>query len=105
MAKVVGPWEESEAQTSLVSRCRDAWEKPFAELSRLEIATFLGQRLAVEHLLPFGKKKIEATVDDDSEWYDGHLARSIEEAECWVERDQKHRQTIATRYDSEQSKV
>ena len=99
MSEVVGPWEESEVETSLIARCRDAWEKPIAELSSLEIATFLGQRLAVEHLLPFGKKKIEASFDDGSELYDGHLARSIEEAEHWLQRDREHRQFIATSYD------
>lgn len=41
LAEILGPWVESDWDSGLVSRCKDAWEKPFSELSRQELATLL----------------------------------------------------------------
>ena len=83
MAKVYGPWIEPNYRSGLLAQCRDAWERPFAELSNTEVATFLGQKLAVEQLIPVAKKRVEEQYDDDSELYDGELLDALREAEYW----------------------
>src|SRR4051812_4518901 len=105
MSDVLGPWERSASESSLVERCRLAWEKPFGCLSNHEMATFLNQRFAVEDLLPLAKKRIQDRFDDDTELYDGHLASAIEEAEYWYKVDQEHRRIIANRYSKDEKQA
>jgi hypothetical protein len=47
-------------------------------LSNEELATLLRQRVAVEHILPIAKKRVEDNADDDTEMYDGELKAAIE---------------------------
>jgi len=81
LSEIVGPWEEPEFKSSLIARCREAWSKPLESLSREELATLLRQKIAVVHLLPIAKKKIEDGTDDDTEMYEGELVAAIEYAE------------------------
>src|SRR4051812_17970015 len=76
LSEVVGPWAEPEFESGLIVRCREAWSKPIGSLSRGELATLLRQKIAVEHLVPIAKKKIEEGTDD-TEMYDGELAGAI----------------------------
>jgi len=79
VADLLGPWVEPGWDSGLVARCRGAWNKPLGELSREELATLLRQKLAVEHLLPVARKKLQET-DDDTEMFDGELVEAIQYA-------------------------
>jgi hypothetical protein len=80
IADLLGPWVQSDWNSGLIERCRLAWSKPIRELSREELATLLRQRIAVEHLLPIAKNRLEDGIDDDTEFYDGELESAIKEA-------------------------
>jgi hypothetical protein len=80
VADILGPWVESDWNSSLMDRCRGAWNKPITDLSREELATLLRQRFAVEHVLPVARQRIQDGVDDDTEMYEGELAAAIEYA-------------------------
>jgi hypothetical protein len=80
LSDLVGPWIDSDWNTGLIERCKNAWSKPLRNLSREELATLLRQRIAVEHLLPIAKKRLEDGVDDDTETFEGELAEAIEYA-------------------------
>jgi hypothetical protein len=80
LSDLIGPWIDSDWNTGLIERCKNAWGKPLRDLSRAELATLLRQRIALEHLLPIAKKRLEDGVDDDTEMYDGELESAIEYA-------------------------
>jgi hypothetical protein len=80
VADLVGPWVEPDFQSSLIERCRNAWNKPLREFTNLELATFLGQRFAAEHLLPIAIHRVASGIDDGTEFYEGHLQAAIERA-------------------------
>ena len=80
VADILGPWVEPDWDSGLIARCREAWSKPFRDLSREELATLLRQRFAVEHLVPVAQKKLQ-DADDDTEMFDGELAEAIEYAQ------------------------
>lgn len=81
LAEIVGPWQEPAWDSSLSARCREAWTKPIDRLSRQELATLLGQKIAVPQLLPIARLKLAPDRDDDTEFYDGELAAAIAQAE------------------------
>ena len=80
IANLVGPWVEPSSGSGLIDRCRQAWNKPLQDLSREELATLLRQRIAVEHLLPIAKHKLQSGEDDGTEMYEGELGAAIEAA-------------------------
>lgn len=80
VADIVGPWTEPEFSSGLIDRCRIAWNKPLRCLSRQELATFLRQRIAVEHVLPIAINRIQNGDDDETELYDGELESAVEYA-------------------------
>lgn len=80
IADILGPWVESDWESGLIARCREAWNKPLRDLSREELATLLRQRFAVEHVLPVARKKLETGIDDDTEMFEGELQEAIEYA-------------------------
>jgi len=80
VADILGPWIEPDWGSGLIDRCRRAWSRPLRDLSREELATLLRQRIAVEHVLPVAKKKVQEAVDDDTEMYEGELEAAIEYA-------------------------
>ncbi|HTR40822.1 MAG TPA: contact-dependent growth inhibition system immunity protein [Pseudomonadales bacterium] len=79
LSNLLGPWIEPNWESGLITRCRDAWHKPIQNLSREELAVLLRQKIAVEHLLPIAKGKLQQT-DDGTEIFDGELAEAIEGA-------------------------
>jgi len=80
LSDLLGPWIDSDWNTGLIERCKNAWSKPLRDLSREELATLLRQRIAVEHLLPIAKKRLEDGIDDDTEMFDGELQEAVEYA-------------------------
>jgi len=80
LSDLLGPWIDSDRNTGLIERCKNAWSKPLRDLSREELATLLRQRIAVEHLLPIAKKRLEDGIDDDTEMFDGELQEAVEYA-------------------------
>jgi len=80
IADILGQWVEPDWDSGLIERCRNAWNKPLRELTNEELATFLRQRFAVEHLLPIASKRVLDGFDDDTEIDDGELERAIEYA-------------------------
>ena len=81
LAQILGPWQQPEADTGLITRCREAWDKPIDQFTDLELVTCLQQKLAVAHVLPVAKKRLETAVPDDSEMFEGQLAGAVAEAE------------------------
>jgi hypothetical protein len=79
VADFLGPWVEPDFKSSLIARCREAWNRPFRDLTRLELATLIEQKFVVEHVLPVARKKLHE-ADDDTEMFDGQLAEAIEYA-------------------------
>ena len=80
VADLLGPWVDPDWDSGLINRCRKAWSKPLRDLSNEELATLLRQGIAVEHILPVAKKRVEDNVDDDTEMYDGELEAAIKHA-------------------------
>ena len=80
IADLLGPWVEPDWDSGLIERCRTAWNKPLRELSNEELATLLRQRIAVEHILPFARKRFEDGISDNTEMYEGELEAAIEYA-------------------------
>jgi hypothetical protein len=80
IADILGPWVEPDWDSGLIDRCRRAWSRPLRDLSREELATLLRQRIAVEHVLPIARQRVESGLDDDTEIYDGELEAAIEYA-------------------------
>jgi hypothetical protein len=80
IADLLGPWVETDWDSGLIDRCRQAWSKPLRDLSRVELATLLRQRIAVEHVLPIARQRVQSGVDDDTDMYDGELKAAIEYA-------------------------
>jgi hypothetical protein len=80
IADILGPWVEPDWDSSLIERCRNAWNKPLRELTNQDLATLLRQRFAVQHILPIANKRVMDGFDDDTEIDDGELERAIEYA-------------------------
>ncbi|HUD48232.1 MAG TPA: contact-dependent growth inhibition system immunity protein [Candidatus Baltobacteraceae bacterium] len=78
VADLAGPWADSDSESGLILRCKAAWNKPLRELTNKELATFLQQRIAVIHILPVAKNRIENKVADGTEFYEGELKEAIE---------------------------
>jgi len=80
VADILGPWIEPDLNSGLIQRCRKAWNRPLKDLTREELATLLRQEIAVEHVLPEAKRRLQDGIDDDSELYDGELEAAIKSA-------------------------
>jgi len=78
VADILGAWVDTDWDSGLVNRCKEAWSKPIESLTNEELATLLRQRIAVDHILPIAEKRLKDGVDDDSEIYDGELKAAIE---------------------------
>lgn len=81
LAQILGPWQEPDFESGLIERCRNAWDKPLDMLSNLEVVTFLQQDLAIDHVIPLAKKRLQDAVDDNSEMFEGQLAKALADAE------------------------
>jgi hypothetical protein len=80
IATILGPWVDPNWESGLVHRCKEAWDKSIETLTNGELATLLGQRIAVEHILSVAHKRLEDGFDDGTEMYDGELNAAIEYA-------------------------
>jgi hypothetical protein len=83
VADVEGPWRDPDPpfESSLIDRCRQYWTTPIAELPDEALATFLGQRIALALMIPEARDRVVGGRFDGTEWYDGHLAESLANAD------------------------
>ena len=79
IADLLGPWADSAFESGLIERCRRAWNKPLRESTNGELAMFLSQKIAVNHLLLVAKTRLENCEDGETEMYDGQLKKIVEE--------------------------
>lgn len=77
VAEILGPWVDSDWDSGLVERIRQAWNIPINELSNEMLATFLRQKIAEGTILQEARKRLAAGFDDDSELYEGELAETV----------------------------
>ena len=75
---VEGEWEDSDFDSGLIQRCKNAWDKPLPDLTNEEMATFLRQKIAVTHILPLAEQRIRDSVDDDTEMFEGELKEVVD---------------------------
>ena len=80
IADLVGPWTESDFDSSLITRCRSAWHKPLHNLTNRELSALLVQRIAVEHLLPIAEQRVADGIEDGTEIDDDDLQYAIAHA-------------------------
>jgi hypothetical protein len=80
VSDILGPWEDPDWDSGLIARLKAAWDKPIDQLSNEELATFLRQDMAVQHILPTALHRVEAKIDDDTEMYEGELQAAVQAA-------------------------
>jgi hypothetical protein len=80
VADLLGPWVEPGWNSGLIGRCRNAWSKPLPQLTNEELATLLRQRIAVDHLVLIGQRRVQEGIDDGTEMYDGELEAAVKDA-------------------------
>jgi len=78
LSEIIGPWKNPQFESGLIARCHAVWEKPIGSLTNEELATLLRQKIAVQHLLPIAKKRVDGQVDDNTEIYEGELRAAID---------------------------
>lgn len=96
LAEILGPWRQTDFKSGLIERCRKAWDKPLDVLSNLELATLLQQDLAVDHVIPVARKRLQDAVNDNSEMFENQLAEALADAEK-KKANQSAQQTSPTR--------
>jgi hypothetical protein len=79
--KIVGRWTGS-ADTGLMQRCKEAWDKPLMELSDLMVATLLNQKIAVPRILIEAEYRLANTDRDDSELFENQLQEAVTRAKA-----------------------
>ena len=77
---IEGPWIDSEFESSLISRCKNAWKKPITDLTNQELSTFLRQRIAVTTLRPIAENRIKIKFEDGTEQFDEELEEALKYA-------------------------
>jgi len=80
VADVEGPWIDSEFESSLILRCKNAWDKPIKKLSNEELSTFLRQKIAVQAILPTAKERAASGIEDGTEAWNDELQEAINSA-------------------------
>jgi hypothetical protein len=80
VADVEGPWTDPTFDSSLTANCRRFWATPVNELPNEIVAMYLRQKLGLELMIPEARRRLDSDYDDDSEWYEGQLAASLESA-------------------------
>jgi len=74
-------WPPPEVTTGLILRCHAARKKPIDELTFLELATLLNQKIGIHHILPEARRRIAENESDDTEYYDGQLVEAVAKTE------------------------
>lgn len=77
VADIIGPWVDADWPSGLVSRIKNAWNKPIADLSNEMLATFLRQQIATDIILDEAKRRLTDGFTDGSELYEGELAKAV----------------------------
>ncbi len=78
VADIEGDWKDQNWESGLVKRCQKAWNKSLDDLTNQEIATFLRQEIAVDHILPLAIQRVNDGYDDDTEMFEGELKKVME---------------------------
>ncbi|MEO5959304.1 MAG: hypothetical protein ABIR80_09320 [Opitutaceae bacterium] len=99
LAELVGPWVDPDFESGLIERMRNAWPKPIGTLTNHELATCLRQTIAIDHVLPIAKKRLEQRFHDESELDDEELAGTVDDLEYRLKCEQEHQRIMATRFD------
>lgn len=79
VSSLLRPWS-GDATTTLTQRCRDAWDTPIQELSDLEVATFISQRIATPEMIVEAHRRLRSNERDGTEYFDGQLDEALSEA-------------------------
>ena len=77
LSQLIGPWQETDFQSGLILRVKNAWDKPIETLTNEELATLLRQDIGTAHILPSAQQRVKDGIDDDTEIYDGELAAIV----------------------------
>lgn len=72
LAQLLGPWQDSGFESNLITRCRNAWNKPLEHLTDMELTTCLDQNLAVQAVLAIARRRLAQGIKDGTELYDGN---------------------------------
>lgn len=75
---IEGPWEDPDFESSLIDRCRKAWDKEIDSLTNSELATFLRQKIAVDKLRPIALERIAENYSDGTEIDEDELKWALE---------------------------
>jgi len=100
LAEIVGPWVESDFESGLIERIRNAWAKPIGTLTNHELATFLRQTIAIEQVLPIARRRVAKGFHDESELDDEELADATANVEYRLECEREHKRIMVSRFDS-----
>jgi hypothetical protein len=79
VSDIVGKWVDPHFDSSLISRCKAAWDKPIPDLTNEELAIFLRQGIAASSILIEARKRLDNNYNDNSEMYEGELQRIVHE--------------------------
>jgi len=79
IADVLGPWVDPELESGLVERCKRHWNVPVSTLPNQILATFLRQGIALQLVIPEARRRLDASINDDSELYEGELAEALKQ--------------------------
>lgn len=80
VADIEGEWVDPEFESSLIIRCREAWNKEIKELTNQELSTFLRQKIAVDAIAPIAEERIKNKIEDGTEAWDDELEEALSHA-------------------------
>jgi hypothetical protein len=80
-ADIYGPWVEPDWDSGLIVRVRKWWHVPVPDLPDAALALFLRQEIAVDAFLDEASRRLNEGQSDDSELYEGELARAVQQVE------------------------
>ncbi len=74
---IEGAWQDPGFESGLIQRCREAWETPIDQLSDEMLATFLRQKIALSHVVPEARSRVQNQQYDGTELYEGELESDL----------------------------
>jgi hypothetical protein len=74
---ICGEWKDPGFSSSLIERCKAAWNKPLSRLTNAEVASFLREKVALDYILPIARERIDIGFDDETELYIGELEETV----------------------------
>jgi hypothetical protein len=80
VADIMGPWSDSDFDSSLIERCKRFWDVPVGNIPNEILSTFLRQRIALDLIVPEAERRIKAGIHDNSELFEGELIEALKGA-------------------------